>query len=212
MTRRWPAAAAVVVLAFVGVSCTSGGSPSSSSAGACPVDALTKAKSPVTITFWHSQARANLDELKRQISEFESMQDKVRVKLVDQTGYRETFEKYKAGLSSGDLPDLGQFEETTVQQLLDSRSTVTMADCVAADHYRTSDFLPRALGYYTVDGKLRAMPWTVSNPVLLFDPGKFRAAGLDPAAPTGDLRRARGRLAPDRCERCRQARDGPARP
>ncbi len=185
MTLGWRAGAAAVAvaLALVGASCSGSGGEGSSSTGACPVDALAKAKSPVTITFWHSQARANLDELKRQIARFESVQDKVRVKLVDQTGYRETFEKYKAGLSSGDLPDLGQFEETTVQQLLDSRSTVTMADCVTADHYRTSDFLPRALGYYTVGGKLRAMPWTVSNPVLLFDPGKLRAAGLDPAHP-----------------------------
>lgn len=167
--------------------CGGGGSDGKTGGGeastGCPVDALAKAKGPVTITFWHTQFRANLTELQRQIAAFEQSQDKVKVKLVDQTSYRELFEKYKAGLTSGDLPDLGQFEETTVQQLLDSESTVTVADCIAADHYDTSDYMPRALDYYTVGGKLRAMPWTVSNPVLLFDPGKLRAAGLDPDHP-----------------------------
>lgn len=184
MTRRLRAGALVAVATLV-VACSggSGNNRAASSTSACPVATLRKAKGPVQITFWHSQARANLTELQRQISAFEASQDKVRVKLVDQTGYRESFEKYKAGLTSGDLPDLGQFEETTTQQLLDSESTVPIAACIAADHYDTSDFLPRALGYYTVGGKLRAMPWTVSNPILLFDPAKLRAAGLDPDHP-----------------------------
>ncbi len=181
----------VAIALAVVAGCSGGGSKGggdgdasgSGGSSACPVDALAKVTEPVTITFWHTQARANLTELERQIDEFEASQDKVRVKLVDQTGYRELFEKYKAGLTSGDLPDLGQFEETTVQQLLDSKSTVTVADCIAADRYPTADFLPRSLDYYTVDGRLRAMPWTVSNPILMFDPGKLRAAGLDPANP-----------------------------
>lgn len=184
MTRRLRAGALVAVAMLV-VACSGGASTHrvESSTTDCPVAALRKAKGPVQITFWHSQARANLTELQRQISAFEASQDKVRVKLVDQTGYRESFEKFKAGLTSGDLPDLGQFEETTTQQLLDSESTVPISACVAADHYDTSDFLPRSLGYYTVGGKLRAMPWTVSNPILLFDPAKLRAAGLDPEHP-----------------------------
>ena len=177
--------ASILVALAVGVACSGGGSTSerATSSSECPVEALANARGPVQITFWHTQQRANLTELQRQIAAFEASQSKVRVKLVDQTGYRESFEKFKAGLSSGDLPDLGQFEETTVQQLLDSQSTVPIGACVAADGYDTSDFLPRSLGYYTVRDTLRAMPWTVSNPMLLFDPGKLRAAGLDPDHP-----------------------------
>lgn len=186
--RRARGAVALLVTALVGAACSGGsgsasGGGSAGPSGGCPVDALANADQPVTITFWHTQARANLTELERQIAAFEQSQDQVRVKLVDQTGYRELFEKYKAGLGTGDLPDVAQFEETTVQQLLDSLSTVTIADCVKASRYPLTDFMPRAIDYYTVDGKLRAMPWTVSNPVLLFDPGKLTAAGLDPSDP-----------------------------
>ncbi len=165
----------------------------------CPLGALDRAKGPVQITFWHVQARANLDELKRQVAKFEASQSKVRVKLVDQTGYRESLQKYKAGLTSGDLPDLGQFEETAVQTLLDSESTVTMQDCVKADHYSLSDFIPRTISYYTVDHQLRALPWPVSNPILVYDKSKFRAAGLDPERPPADARRGARDVPDDRC-------------
>lgn len=180
--RRLVAFAAAVTLGLA--ACGGGGGGGEDAGGStCPADALDQVTDPVEITFWHTQQRANLTELERQIAAFEASQDKVRVKLVNQTDYRSLFDKYKAGLTTGDLPEVGQFEETTVQQLIDSQSTVPMSDCAKADGYGFGDFLPRAIDYYTVDGKLRSMPWTVSNPILLFDPGKLTAAGLDPNDP-----------------------------
>jgi sn-glycerol 3-phosphate transport system substrate-binding protein len=176
-----------VALALVVAACGGGGDDSSSGRTGCPVDALERADGPVTIRFWHVQARANLDELKRQVERFHASQSKVRVKLVDQTAYPELLQKYKAGLTTGDLPDLAQFEETAVQTLLDSQSTVTIADCVRRDRYDLSDFVPRTISYYSVEDELRALPWNVSNPVLIYDTSKFTAAGLDPADPPATL-------------------------
>jgi sn-glycerol 3-phosphate transport system substrate-binding protein len=186
--RRWSTvvAAALACILVLGA-CGGGGGGDAGQATGCPVRALDGVKDPVTIRFWHVQARANLDELKRQVARFEATHPKIRVKLVDQTGYPELLQKYKAGLSSGDVPDLAQFEETTVQTLLDSKSTVTMGDCVKADRYDLSDFVPRTISYYTVQDELRSMPWNVSNPVLLYDSGKFTRAGLDPAQPPATL-------------------------
>jgi sn-glycerol 3-phosphate transport system substrate-binding protein len=184
--------ASVAVLAVGLTACGGGdGGDSSSGTSGCPLDALAKADGPVQIRFWHAQVRANLDELKRQTDLFNSSQSKVRVKLVDQTGYEESLQKYKAGLSSGDLPDLAQFEETAVQTLLDSQSTVTLQDCVDRDKYDLSDFIPRTISYYSVDGKLRALPWSVSNPILMYDKATFRRAGLDPERPPTTLEEVR---------------------
>jgi sn-glycerol 3-phosphate transport system substrate-binding protein len=58
-----------------------------------------------------------------------------------------------------------------------------MQACVDADHYSLTDFVPRALAYYSTAGVLRAMPWNVSNPVLFYDASAFRKAGLDPNKP-----------------------------
>lgn len=178
--------ACATLTCLIALPACSGGGTTRESTG-CPVDALDQSESPVTITFWHTQARANLDELERQVAAFEASHPKIRVKLVDQTGYPELLQKYKAGLTGGDLPDIAQFEETTVQTLLDSKSTVTMADCVRRDRYDLSDFVPRTISYYTVQGQLRAMPWNVSNPVLLFDQSKLERAGLDPSNPPATL-------------------------
>src|SRR6185312_10010442 len=75
----------------------------------CPLSALKSAKSkPVQITMWHSMTRANEDTLKGLVDAFNSSQGDVKVNLVNQIDYVQTFVKYKAGLSSGDLPDIVQ--------------------------------------------------------------------------------------------------------
>jgi sn-glycerol 3-phosphate transport system substrate-binding protein len=167
----------------------SAGSGGSVSAAACPVDALSKvsASAPVTITFWHAMNRANETALQKLIDEYQAQQPKVKVNLINQTGYREAFEKYKAGLRTGDLPDIVQIEDTGTQQMIDTRSIVPMSACIKADHYDTSDFLPRTLSYYSVDKVLYPMPFNVSNPVLYYDRNAFTAAGLDPDQPPATL-------------------------
>jgi sn-glycerol 3-phosphate transport system substrate-binding protein len=149
----------------------------------CGLEALEQADEPVEITFWHTMLRTNLEWLEAATEQFNASQDQVKVELVQQPTYQDTFTKYKAGLQSGDLPDLVQMEETTVQQLIDSRSTVPVQACIDASDYDLDPFLPRALAYYEAGGVQRSMPWAISNPVLLYDKAAFRAAGLDPEKP-----------------------------
>lgn len=185
--------AAVAVFALALAACGGGddsggssGSPTTApkvDASQCGLDALAKAKKPVTITFWHTMTRANETWLKQTVQSFNTSQSDVRVKLVAQPSYQDALTKYKAGLRTGDLPDLAQLEETTVQVMLDSQSTIPMQACVDADHYSLDDFLPRSLAYYSSGDVLDAMPWSVSNPVLFYDAAAFRKAGLDPNKP-----------------------------
>ena len=102
---------------------------------------------------------------------------------MQQPDYPSEFVKYKAGLSSGDLPDLAQFEDTTVQQLVDSQSTVPVQDCIAASHYSLSDYLARALAFYRYHGVQQSMPWSVSNVIMYYNPVAFQKAGLNPNTP-----------------------------
>lgn len=153
----------------------------------CGLKELAAASGPVDVTFWHTMARANREWLERETKAFNASQDKVNVKLVDIPGYQEALTKYRSGLSSGDLPDLVQLEETSVQSMLDSQSTIPMQACVDAAKFSLDAFLPRATGYYSSDGVLRAMPWTVSNPLLMWDEAKIVKAGLDPTKPPQTL-------------------------
>jgi sn-glycerol 3-phosphate transport system substrate-binding protein len=154
---------------------------------ACGLGALVAAPKPVEIVFWHTMVRTNNDWLVSAINQFNGSQHDVHVTLRQQPSYEDLFTKYKAGLTSGDLPDVAQFEDTTVAQLVDSQSTMPVQDCIDASHYDLSDFLPRALQFYSFGGVQRSMPWSVSNIILYFDPGKFRKAGLDPSKPPATL-------------------------
>jgi len=146
----------------------------------CNLGALKKASGVTEITFWHSMARANEETLVRLTDEFNASQAKVNVTLVNQTSYVDTAEKYVAGLSTGDLPDLVQIEDTGLQQMIDTQSVLPVESCIKADKYKTDDFVQRVIDYYTVDGTQWAMPFNVSNPVFYYNKLAFEKAGLDP--------------------------------
>lgn len=186
-TTRILAATAVLALglAACGGSSSSGGGGSSDAA--CPKDALAKASGPVDITFWHAMTRANEEALVRLTQQFNESQSRIRVKLINQTGYKESLQKFRAGLTSGDLPQLVQIEDTGLQQMIDTRAVLPAQTCIDATGYDTSDFVQRVTDYYTVEGQLWPMPFNVSNPILYYDKAGFRRAGLDPERPPATL-------------------------
>lgn len=195
--RRRSAVVATALVAVLALGACSGGSGGSkaggggdgpdSGGGACPVDALESAKGPVTITFWHGLNQANEEALQALVADFNASQAKVKVDLVNQTGYEEILRKWVAGLGTGDLPDIAQLEDTATQQMIDTQSVVPVSACVKADGFDTSDIVDRVLERYTVNGTLWPMPFNVSNPVLYYDKNAFRAAGLDPEDPPATL-------------------------
>ncbi len=153
----------------------------------CPLSALDKANGTVDITMWHSMPRANEETLQALADEFNSSQDKVHVNLLNVITYQDTLDKYIAGLSTGDLPDLVQIGDGDVQTMIDTQSVLPVESCVKADKFDLSGHLQRVVDYYTVGGVLWPMPFNVSGPVLYYDENAFTAAGLDPTKPPTTL-------------------------
>ena len=151
----------------------------------CRVEALGQG-APVAITFWHAMTAANEDALVALTDAYNASQANVRVTLINQGGYEQSIEKYKAA-SAADRPALVQMPEYTLQLLADSDTIVPVQSCVNADGYDLNDFLPRATAYYTLRGALQAMPFNVSNPVLYYNRAAFVKAGLDPDDPPRSL-------------------------
>jgi sn-glycerol 3-phosphate transport system substrate-binding protein len=145
----------------------------------CPVNALKPGKQ-VQIVFWHQMQGKNEQVLQQLVSKFEAQNPNIKVKLVNQVDYQDLFTKYKAALGTSDVPNLGQFEDTTPQQLVDTKSTIPIGACVKADNYSFADYYRQPIAFYTVQGTLRSMPWSVSNIVTMFNRKAVAAAGLDP--------------------------------
>ena len=191
-------ALAVVLVAAIGAPGGVSGAASNASAAGnappaseCGLAALAKAKKPVTIDFWHAFVSSNNTWLVATINQFNSSQDEVHVNLLQEPSYQDLFTKYKAGLISGDLPDVAEFEETTVQQLMDSKTTIPVQACIDASHYSLTDYVKRALAYYSYGGVQQSMPWAVSNVVLFYNTEDFVKAGLNPAQPPTTLAQVR---------------------
>jgi sn-glycerol 3-phosphate transport system substrate-binding protein len=185
---------ALAVGSLVAVDAPGAGATNSTS---CPLNALKAAKKPVQITMWHWMARDNATELQKLVDQFNSSQSAVKVSLVNQVDWEVTLQKYKSGLSTGDLPDIVQLQETDQQQMVDTGTVLPASVCAKADKYSFSDFLPRVISYYTIQGKQYAMPFNTSGPVLYYNKKAFSAAGLDPNSPPktlADLRAAAEKL------------------
>jgi sn-glycerol 3-phosphate transport system substrate-binding protein len=156
--------------------------------GKCPVGAAKKASDkPVELAFWHAMTRENETTLQKLTDQFNASQNDVKVTLVNQVSYESLFNKYKAALGGGDLPDLVQLEDTSLQSAVDSQSVLPVGACVKADKYSLKDFIPRTIDYYTIGKQLIGMPFNVSNPILYYNKQAFEKAGLDPEKPPTTL-------------------------
>jgi sn-glycerol 3-phosphate transport system substrate-binding protein len=189
LAKRLTALGAGAVLAVVGLAIPVAGAAPAQASAKCSVNALKNAKNkPVEITYWQGGfQRANEEALQRLVDRFNSSQNDVHVSVVNQSTYVDTLNKFRAGLSSGDLPDLVNIADTGLQQMIDTRAILPAQACVDADKYDLSDNLKRVVDYYSVKGKLYPMPFNVSNLVLYFNKKAFESAGLDPNAPPKTL-------------------------
>jgi sn-glycerol 3-phosphate transport system substrate-binding protein len=144
----------------------------------CNLKALSSHKGVVQITFWESASSANLTVLQGITNAFNSSQSKVHVTLVTQAGYDDTWQKYLAGLTNGQLPAAVQLEDQRTQAAIDTTSFLPVQSCMNAAKYPTSDYLPRPLAYWKVNGVQWALPFAVSAPILYYNQNSFTKAGL----------------------------------
>ncbi len=185
-------AAALVVASATAAGVSAVALASAAPAGAaslpsCNLKALSNHKGTVNITYWESASEANLTTLQSITSAFNSSQSKVHVTLVTQAGYDDTWQKYLAGLTNGQLPDVVQLEDQRTQAAIDTGSFLPVQSCMNAAKYSTSDYLPRPLAYWKVNGVQWALPFAVSAPILYYNQNAFTKAGLNPADPPTTL-------------------------
>jgi len=142
----------------------------------------------VEITVWHHETAANLDAIQALARRFNASQSEVKVKLAYQGGIGDHVIKVLASAQGGDLPTIDYMDEVYAQRLIDTGAFRPVQDFVDQEGYDLSDdFDPKVIQYYTVDGKLWAMPIAIAVPLLFYNKIPFREVGLDPEDPPQDL-------------------------
>jgi sn-glycerol 3-phosphate transport system substrate-binding protein len=157
----------------------------------------------VEVRFWHSMSGINSGALQKIVDGFNASQSDWKVVPVYQGGYPDSLKKLVASFGTGGMPAMVQLDDIETQFMADSDATVPPQDFIDRDNVAAgvsegyappidlSDFEPRALQYYTLGGKLRAMPFNLSGLVLYYDKSAFQDAGLDPEKPPATLEELR---------------------
>jgi sn-glycerol 3-phosphate transport system substrate-binding protein len=156
-----------------------------------PEGSATPAAGPVEISFWHSEVASNLDAIQGLARRFNAEQDEVEVKMAFQGNDEETMLKFMASLGSGDVPAIIYLAEVDAQRVMDSGAARPVQEFIDREEYDLSDLDEKAIQYYTVDGQLHGMPFSIAVPLLYYNKLDFLEVGLDPEQPPGDLEEVR---------------------
>ena len=177
------ACAAVVT----GMALPAGATTPSADLPTCDPAALDAAGGPVEITVWSSMRADLLNKTMGELTaQFNASQQQVKVNYLNQGGYEDTIPKF-LDADQGSRPDIVQLPEYMLQSVIDLHTAVPVGACIAASGFDTSAFIPSTLAQYAADGVQWAMPFNVSDPVLLFNRKLFTQAGLDPNKPPATI-------------------------
>jgi sn-glycerol 3-phosphate transport system substrate-binding protein len=193
MSRVWMLVFTLGLVLALGACGGGGGEEGSPAAGTATPSGGTTTPSgkTVEITMWHMEVASNLDAIQKLARRFNDSQSEVKVKLAFQGNAEEEMAKLLASLGGGDLPTIVYLNEENAQRLIDSGAVAPVQDFIDRENYDLSDFAPKVVQYYTVDGKLWAMPFASNVPLLYYDKLAFREVGLDPEKPPKDIEELR---------------------
>ncbi|WP_018886647.1 ABC transporter substrate-binding protein [Paenibacillus massiliensis] len=138
---------------------------------------------PVKVTWWHSMSGNGEKAIQQIADKFNSSQSDIQVEAIYQGKYDDSLNKLKASMGSDSGPDLIQVYEIGSKFMIDSKAITPVQQFIDKDQFDLSKLEPNITRYYTIDGKLNAMPFNTSNPILYYNKDAFKAAGLDPEKP-----------------------------
>ena len=132
-----------------------------------------------TITFWHCFGGRIGEAVDAIAADYNASQDEVHVEASFQGSYDETLTKVKSALPSGTGPNVFQMFEVGTNYLANTGALVPFQDMLEKDPYITLDQVEGVLrNYYTVNGKLQAIPINPSSPVMYYNKTAFEKAGI----------------------------------
>lgn len=172
MARRRALRALLLALtvALIATACSGSGSgDSNGGVAAAGPKALADAKGQVIVTLWHGLGGSGGTAFQKQVDAFNSANSgKIQVKAVFQGSYADTLAKYTAAIRDRSTPSILVTNDVTTGIVRDTGQVVPAYQMATAnpDDLRPDDLQSVARSYYSVDGKLIAVPLAVSMPLL----------------------------------------------
>lgn len=136
------------------------------------------AAAPVRVEFWHAMTGVK-DTVAGYARDFNKSQNRYEVVPVAQGNYRELLPKLQSALKAGNAPALVQLEFTQFPALAAAGQLADLSRAVDALPDATrNDFYPAVWRAGELGGKTYGLPWNVSVPVLMYNAGLLKKAGV----------------------------------
>ncbi|MEZ5866131.1 MAG: extracellular solute-binding protein [Geminicoccaceae bacterium] len=150
-------------------------------AGLTVLLSMSPAEARVELTWWHAmsgQLGAVLDEV---VAKFNASQDEYELVATNKGNYVATLNAAIAAYRVGEPPLIMQASEGSVLTMMLSGAVIPAQELLEKYGYAfdPSDYLSPVLGTYTnQDGKLLAMPFNSSTPILFYNRDMLEAGGI----------------------------------
>jgi sn-glycerol 3-phosphate transport system substrate-binding protein len=145
------------------------------------------ARAQTEIRLWHALGGALGDALESLVQRFNDSQKEYWVVATHKGSYEDTMIGALAAQRGGDGPHLVQVYEVGTAHMMAARSSYRPLWQVAAEAGAPIDaraFLPAVASYFSdSSGRLLALPFNLSTPILFYNKTAFRKANLDPERP-----------------------------
>lgn len=145
------------------------------------------ARAQTEIRLWHALSGALGAALQGVAQRFNDSQKEFAVVLEHKGSYEDTLIAALAAQSKGAGPHLVQVYEVGTGHMMASRGAYRPLWQVAAENHEPIEakaFLPPIASYFSDEsGKLLALPFNLSTPILFYNKTAFRKAKLDPEKP-----------------------------
>ena len=139
------------------------------------------------IRFWHAMGGALGDALAGVVQRFNASQNEYRVVAEHKGSYEDTLIAALAAQRTGGGPHIVQVYEVGTAHMMAARSAYRPLAQAMAEGGETIDakaFLPAVASYFSDNGgRLLALPFNISTPILFYNKDLFRRAKLDPEKP-----------------------------
>jgi sn-glycerol 3-phosphate transport system substrate-binding protein len=125
-------------------------------------------------------------EVEAIVAEFHKVHPEITVEPVWGGNYPENMQKTVAAIQAGSPPDVAVHLAVDLVTLRDMDAVIPLDDYVQRDggsEKVLGDFIPAFLSDFRAEGKIWALPFQRSTPILYYNKDLFRKAGLDPGKP-----------------------------
>ncbi|WIV11287.1 ABC transporter substrate-binding protein [Proteiniborus sp. MB09-C3] len=144
----------------------------------------TEITNPVEIEFWHAMSGASGEALQKLTDDFNATHDNITVKLVNQGGYRDLFDKLMGAAKANQLPAITQIYSNRLswyvsKGLVEDLNPYMENEKIGLTKTEIEDFPKLFLDDGIWDGKQYAMPFNKSQMVLYYNVDMLKEAGVE---------------------------------